>query len=180
MITVISGTNRKGSNTEKIAKHLYKLLKSKTKDPVKYFSLQKMPNDLLKTTMYSSRGQSKALRKIQEEVMIPANKFLIVSPEYNGSIPGALKLFLDACSVYEYRPTFKGKKAGLVGVASGRAGNIRGMDHLGSILNHVGTEVMGAKLPVSQCESLMDKKGIITDKSALEAMEKHVDDFLDY
>ena len=180
MITVISGTNRKGSNTEKFAKHLYKLLKSKTKEPVKYFSLQKLPDDILKVSMYNSRSQSKALRKIQEEVMIPADKFLVVSPEYNGSIPGALKLFLDACSIYEYRPTFKGKKAGLVGVASGRSGNLRGMDHLGSIFNHVGTEVMGAKLPISQCENLVDKKGKITDKGTLTAMEKHVDDFLNF
>jgi len=180
MITVISGTNRKGSNTEKFAKHFYKLIKLKTKEPVKYYSLQKLPNDILKISMYNSRSQSKALRKIQEEKMIPADKFFVVSPEYNGSFPGVLKLFIDACSIYEYGPTFKGKKAGLVGVASGRAGNLRGMDHLGSVLNHVGTEVMGAKLPISQCGDLVDKKGVITYKGTLEAMEKHVDAFLKF
>ena len=180
MITIISGTNRKGSVTEKFAKHFYKLIKSKTKLPVKYFSLQKLPDDILHVGMYSGKKQSKALRKIQEEIMIPAEKFIFVSPEYNGSFPGILKLFLDACSIHEYQPTFKGKKAGLVGIASGRAGNLRGMDHLSTVLNHVGTEVMGAKLPISQCEDLMDGKGMITDKNTLEAIESHVAAFLEY
>ena len=180
MITIISGTNRKGSATEKFAKHFYKLIKSKTKQPVKYFSLQKLPDDILHVGMYSGKKQSKALRKIQEEMMIPAEKFIFVSPEYNGSFPGVLKLFLDACSIHEYSPTFKGKKAGLVGIASGRAGNLRGMDHLSTVLNHVGTEVMGAKLPISQCEDLMDEKGVILDKNTLEAIESHVNAFLEY
>lgn len=180
MITIISGTNRRGSATEKFAKHFYKLVKSKTKQPVKYFSLQKLPDDILHVAMYNGKKQSKALRKIQEEIMIPAEKFIFISPEYNGSFPGVLKLFLDACSIHEYKPTFNGKKAGLVGIASGRAGNLRGMDHLSTVLNHVGTEVMGAKLPISKCEDLVDGKGVISDKGTLAAIESHVDAFLKY
>ena len=130
--------------------------------------------------MYQNKKQSKSLRKIQEEVMIPAEKFLVISPEYNGSFPGVLKLFLDACSIHEYQSTFKGKKAGLVGIATGRAGNLRGMDHLATVFNHVGTEVMANKLPISKIEEFMDNKGKIVDKEALALMESYVDDFLKY
>jgi NAD(P)H-dependent FMN reductase len=49
-------------------------------------------------------------------------------------VPGSLKLFIDACSVREYKQNFKGKKAALVGIASGRAGNLRGMDHLTGVM----------------------------------------------
>lgn len=180
MITIISGTNRHGSITEKFAKHIYQLVKSKTKDPVKYFSLQKLPDDVLHVGMYSGKKQSKALRQIQEEVMIPAQKFIFISPEYNGSFPGVLKLFLDACSIHQYQPTFKGKKAALVGIASGRAGNLRGMDHLSAVLNHVGTEVMGAKLPISKCEDLLGEKGKIVDEGTVNAIERHIEAFLNY
>lgn len=179
MITVISGTNRRGSYTEKFAKHFYKIIKSKVDVPVKYFSLQKLPDDILHVGMYQNRKQSKALREIQEQIMIPANKFFVISPEYNGSFPGVLKLFIDACSIHEYKPTFKGKKAGLVGIASGRAGNLRGMDHLGAVFNHVGTEVMGNKLPISKVEDLIEKNKI-TSESTLKVMESFVDDFLKY
>lgn len=180
MITVISGTNRKGSNTEKFAKLFYQIIKAKAQEPVNYFSLQKLPDDVMHNAMYQNKKQSKALRKIQEEIMIPAQKFFVVSPEYNGSFPGVLKVFLDACSVHEYRPTFFGKKAGLAGVSSGRAGNLRGMDHLATVFNHVGTEVMATKLPISRCEDLEWEKGKVTDKTTLAVMENYVDDFLDY
>ena len=180
MITIISGTNRSASFTEKFAKQFYKIIKSKTKESVQIFSLRNMPDDVLHVAMYHSKKQSKSLRAIQEKVMIPADKFLIISPEYNGSFPGVLKLFLDACSVHEYQATFKGKKAGLVGVASGRAGNLRGMDHLSGVMNHVGTEVMANKLPISNCSNLLDEKGVVSDKNTLEAMTKFVDAFLKY
>ena len=180
MITVISGTNRKDSLTEKFAKHIYELLQTKTEQPVKYFSLLEMPEDILHVEMYEGSKQSNALREIQEELMIPAEKFLVISPEYNGSFPGVLKVFLDACSIHEYKKTFKGKKAGLVGVATGRAGNLRGMDHLTGIFHHVGTEVMPAQLPLSQSGKFVDEAGVVQDKDALVAIEKHVDAFLAY
>ena len=180
MITIISCTNRKGSNTEKFAKHIHKVVKSKTKESVQYFSLQKLPDDILHNAMYDSKKQSKSLKAIQEKIMIPADKFLVISPEYNGSFPGVLKLFLDACSIYEYGPTFKGKKIALVGVASGRSGNLRGLDHLVSIFNHVGAEVMASKLPLSKCEDLLGEKGAVTDKGTVASIENFVDSFLKY
>jgi len=180
MITVISGTNRRGSVTEKFAKHFYKLLKSKTKEEVKYFSLQKLPEDVVHNSMYSDKKQSKSLRKIQKEIMIPAEKYFVISPEYNGSFPGILKLFIDACSIYEYRSTFNNKKVALVGVASGRAGNLRGLDHLTGVFHHVGSNVMPNKLPISKTGDLMDNKGNIADKNTLKTMEALVNEFLKY
>ena len=112
--------------------------------------------------------------------MLPANKFVFVIPEYNGSFPGVLKLFLDACSIREYKATFSGKKAVLVGIASGRAGNLRGMDHLCDILHHVGTIVHPNKLPISNIEALIDSKGKITDSACKKALKKHMEDLLDF
>ena len=139
-----------------------------------------MPKDVLHNMMYNPKKQSKGLRIMQEESLMISDKFFFVAPEYNGSIPGVLKLFIDACSIHEYAATFKGKKAGLAGVASGRAGNLRGLDHLTGVLNHVGTLVMPNKLPISSIKDSMNDKGEITNKGTLEAMEKHVDAFLKF
>ena len=180
MITIISGTNRKGSVTEVFAKQFHKIFKAKTKEKIKFISLQKLPKDVLHNMMYNPKKQSKGLKKMQEESLMSSNKFFFVAPEYNGSFPGVLKLFIDACSVYEYQATFKGKKAALVGVASGRAGNLRGLDHLSGVLNHVGTQVMPNKLPISNTGQLMNDKGEISNKATLQAMENQVDAFLNF
>ncbi|MEL6925942.1 MAG: NAD(P)H-dependent oxidoreductase, partial [Bacteroidota bacterium] len=125
-------------------------------------------------------GQTQSLSDIQDRIMIPAGKFVYVMPEYNGGFPGIVKLFIDACSVREYAATFKGKKAALVGVATGRAGNLRGLDHMSGVLNHVGTIVMPNKLPISSISKLQNGHGNIDDPDTLKTLDQYVEDFLSF
>ena len=110
MITVISGTNRRKSFTYPVALQVYNLLRKYATDEVKFLSLEKLPLDLFHTGMYNENGQSKSFISLQNEFMIPAKKFLIVMPEYNGGFPGVLKMFIDACSIREKNKTFDEKK----------------------------------------------------------------------
>lgn len=178
MITVISGTNRKDSECLNFAQQYYDFFKAKTDEDLKLLSLEEIPHDWFHADMYEKAAQSESLRALQDEFILPASKFLFVTPEYNGSFPGALKLFIDACSVRQYKANFKGKKAALVGVATGRAGNLRGMDHLTGVLHHVGTIVMPNMLPISRIETLMNENREITDAATLRVMELHAEEFL--
>lgn len=178
MMTVISGTDRRKSESHNFAKKYAELIQLKTDEPVKLLAMEDMPHDWWHVDMYETDGQKSSLARLQDEYMLPADKFVFVSPEYNGSFPGVLKLFLDACSVRAYKATFKNKKAALVGVATGRAGNLRGMDHLTGVLNHLGIIVMPNKLPISKIDFLLDEYGGIIDANTLATMEKHVEEFL--
>ena len=178
MITVISGTNRRKSFTFPVANQIYKMVGKYSDEKVKLFSLENLPLDTFHTGMYSENGQSKSLSKVQDEFMIPSNKFLFVMPEYNGGFPGVLKMFLDACSIRAYGPTFEGKKVAMIGIASGRAGNLRGMDHLTGVMNYLGCIVLPNKLPISSLEKIIDENGEITDKETLSSMKKLVKDFI--
>ena len=178
MITLISGTNRKESESQKFAKHIFQVLKQKTKEELKFFSLVDLPLEMFHTAMYSETTQSKDLAKIQDDCMIPAEKFIFILPEYNGSFPGVFKLFLDAISIRAYKATFSNKKVCLIGIAAGRAGNLRGLDHLTGILHHVGSHVMPNKLPISTIGNLTNEAGAITDKGTLTAIENQLDAFL--
>ncbi len=102
-------------------------------------------------------------------------------PEYNGSYPGILKFFLDACSIREYNASFHGgKKAGLLGVASGRAGNLRGLDQLTGVLNYLKISVMPIHQPISSIEKLMNEGGEITDKNTQQVILNHIKEFIVY
>jgi len=179
MITIISGTNRTNSRTRLVANHYLEVFQKLTDQPVELLGLEDVPVDMLSASMYSESGQSDSLKAIQDKYLLPAQKYFILSPEYNGSIAGILKLFIDAVSVREYKATFKGKKAGLAGVGSGRAGNLRGMDHLSAVLHHVGTDVMPLKLPISQIETLLENDKIV-DEGTLTSIENQVKAFLEY
>lgn len=178
MITIICGTNRPNSETAKFAQKYFTLFTSKGVT-VKLLDLAKIPHDWFFPEMHDATTQAPSIAKIQEEFIFPANKLFIVSPEYNGSYPGVLKLFLDAISIREYPKNFKNKKAALSGIASGRAGNLRGIDHLTGVLHHVGTTVMPQSLPISSVGSLFEEDGNINE-ATVNLMEAFVDTFLEF
>ena len=180
MITIISGSNRKNSECLTFAKKYFDLFKKQASEVVQLLALENIPHDWFHPSMYELEQQSPSLIAIQDKYMIPADKFFFVISEYNGSFPGALKLFLDACSIRAYQATFKGKKAALSGVATGRAGNLRGMDHLTAVLHHLGTIVMPNQVPISRIANLMDKDGELIDPDTLTVMEQQVIEFLHF
>ena len=178
MITVISATNRKDSEALDFARFYAGVLRKRTGEAVKLLALEEEAHDWFHPGMYNEKGQSPSVAALQNEYLIPAGKFVFVLPEYNGSFPGVLKLFLDACSVREYDATFKGKKAALLGIASGRAGNLRGMEHLTGILHFLGMIVLPNKLPVSSIRKLTDTAGNITDPDTREAIEQQAEQLI--
>jgi len=166
MYTIISATNRIGSHSEKVASKYQLILKAKGINS-QLFSLKNL-NVLEKNDNFSSA---------EKEFLIPAEKFIFIMPEYNGSYPGVLKAMIDISDVKE---SWWHKKALLVGVSTGRAGNLRGMDHITGSLNHMRIIVHPNKLPLSNIDKLMDEDGTITDKATLQAMDQQVAEFINF
>jgi len=164
MITIISGTNRKGSNTYKIAKEYQRILGEKG-IRAGLFSLEAVD------VMHSNAE----FQRIENEILIPTSAFIIISPEYNGSFPGVLKMLFDTSRSHEM---WFHKKALLTGVATGRAGNLRGMDHLADVLNYLKITVHHNKLPISAVNSIVSPEGKITDDNTLKAINQQLDEFI--
>lgn len=182
MIAIISSTNQRASNTLRVSEQVLHFFHKQLDghEEVKLLSLEELPGDMIHPDMYTSDGQSPVVSRLQDEFVIPASKYFFVVPEYNGSFPGVLKTFIDACSVRDYKGTFMGKKAALAGISSGRAGNLRGMEHMTGILNFLGITVMPNKLPISRIETLVDKDGYLSDLETLKVLEAQVRDFIDF
>jgi chromate reductase, NAD(P)H dehydrogenase (quinone) len=166
MYTIIAGTNRAGSNTLKVAKEYQRLLKERGLESI-VFSLEGI--DLL--------NRNKAFEAIENEVIIPSEKLLFIVPEYNGSFPGVLKLLFDTGKSHKM---WWHKKALLTGISTGRAGNLRGMDHLAGILNYLKITVHPNQLPISVVDKLMDKNGKFTDESTVAAIRQQLDSFIEW
>lgn len=170
--TVISGTNRLGSNTRLFAQLYYSILIDRGVE-VKLLDLGTIEMDFLSAEMYDRTAPG--LQQILEKYFINASKIIILMPEYNGSFPGILKLFLDAIN-----PAYiKNKKFALVGIANGRSGNMRGLDNLTNILHYLDAEVLPFKLPVSRIETLMDN-GKIINRDVISLFENQASRLIDY
>jgi len=154
MITLIAATNRPNSYTKKLADY-YHLQLAKHDIIHGYFSLEGLPPDLFTQNMYDYR-HNEAFYNIQKNILYPATKYIFIVPEYNGSFPGIFKAFIDASDI---KGCFYNKKAALVGVSDGRAGNLRGMEHLTNILNHIKMNVLHLKIPISNISNQFNSEG---------------------
>ncbi len=172
-ITIISGTNRLNSYTEKVAFDYKKMLEAKGVK-VELLLLKDLPKNVAFEDMYGKR--SSEMEQIIQKYIDPSSVFLFVSPEYNGSFPGILKLFLDAVQPAKWAD----KNACLIGVSSGRAGNLRGMEHLSSILNYLKMHVYHNRLPISLVDKLYGTQSELAHEDTLKAMEKQIDGFLKF
>lgn len=169
MITIINATNR-GDNLTRVVGNHYASVLREMGIPCKQFGLNELPISIINQD-YGTPGPE--LLTLAEEFIIPVPRLVIISPEYNGSIPGILKLFIDSLKPEHFR----GKRAALVGVASGRAGNLRGLDHLTAILHHLGVEVLSKRAYVSHVHKAVSD-GVLTDAEAIRSIAAQAERFM--
>lgn len=104
------------------------------------------------------------------EILNAADGFLIISAEYNHSIPAALKNLLD-----HYQSEYLYKPSGIVTYSAGPFGGVRGLANLRTILAELGTPSIPSAFPISQIYAAFDDDGNALE----EAYEKRVIKFLD-
>ncbi len=166
MITIISGTNRPNSNSEKIANFYNNLTPEKSQ----VLCLKDLPKDFVFADTYSEG--SKEFNQIVNDKIVNANRFIFVIPEYNGGFPGVLKAFIDAVPPKH----FHDKKAALVGLSSGHTGALRPMDQFSDILHYLKVEVLSAKPKLSGIEKLIEND-VLVDERALSLLNDQIERF---
>lgn len=166
MITIISGTNRQASVSKKVALEYNRILADKL-----------FESRILSLDEVDMSERNEEFLDIEKRLLIPAEKFIIISPEYNGSYPGILKLMIDNTDVPK---VWWHKKVLLTGVSTGRAGNLRGMEHLTGCLLHMKMLVHPNRLPISIVDKLMDATNRFTDTRTIAAIHTQVNEFLNF
>jgi len=166
LYTVISGTNRVESNTIKVAGY-YRELLGEMGIKARFLSLEGL----------NVLERNPGFEDVEQELLIPAQKFIFVSPEYNGSFPGVLKALFD---ISDIQRCWWGKKALLTGVSTGRAGNLRGMEDLTGILHYLRVIVYPDKLPISVVDRLFDSSGHLVDQATLISIRRQLEEFISF
>ncbi len=173
MVTIISGTNRPSSNTLKVSKYYQNQLEKKGLN-TQLIDLQDLPNQLITSDLYGKRSET--FQKIQD-LVTKTDKFLFVIPEYNGSFPGVLKTFIDACAFPE---SFYDKKACLVGISSGKYGNIRGIEHFNGVCAYLHLNVMPLRLHISAIKTELDENDAFFKEDTLKFTDQQIEKFIKY
>jgi chromate reductase, NAD(P)H dehydrogenase (quinone) len=166
MYTIISGTNRVGSNTLKVAKQMQL-----------FFAEKGIEANVISLEGVDTLNRNAAFLEMEEKFLKPTQKFIIITPEYNGGIPGVFKALVDNSDL---KNVWWNKSAMLIGVSTGRQGNARGLDFLTNIFHYIKMHVLPNKIPLSVVNSLLDAEGIFTDQNTIAALKQQVDEFIEF
>lgn len=168
MITIISSTNRTGSKSLAVATIYHSILKAKNAE-AQVLSLTALPRDFAFADLYGQRSEE--MQSIVSQYVEQSDKFIFIIPEYNGSFPGVLKTFLDGI----HPKFFKDKKAAIIGVSDGRAGNLRGQEHLTGILHHLKMHVHYDKPKLSLIDNILDTNDQSVDEQTIKLLSDHAE-----
>ena len=173
VICLVIGTNRPGSNTRKVAAHverIYEVLKV----PLRVLDLAQLPPEIFAATSYAEKPR--AFQPFAEAVLESAGLH-VVSPEYNGGIPGVLKYFID---MLKFPESFIERPVCFVGLAAGIWGALRPIEQLQAILGYRNAFLYPNRVFLPNINDLLDDHGRLKDGQLLERLKAQAEGFVDF
>jgi len=111
-----------------------------------------------------------AVRDLHDRVRA-ADAVLIATPEYNSSIPGALKNALDWLSrPYDATP-LRGKPVAVIGASTGLFGAVWAQAEVRKVARAIGAHVLDDEVPVGTAHEAFDDDGRLRDADLEDRLE---------
>lgn len=118
-ITIVSGSPRKASVTVRVAKHLLQMLTEKfSTHQYQFINLNEVQIPFVEE-VWSTKNDVPDEYKAVAEKVFSADAFILVTPEYNGSMSSALR------NLFDHFPKQNKKVFGIVTASDGALGGIR-------------------------------------------------------
>ena len=165
MITLISGTNRPGSNTRKVATFVennYAALGV----PTRLLDLAGLPSEIFAPAAYAEKPAS---FKPFTDAVLAADGLVVITPEYNGSFPGVLKYFID---LLPFPESFERRPVCFIGLAAGQWGALRAVEQLQGIFGYRNAHIFPERIFLPGIGKLLDAAGQFTDADMGQRLHK--------
>jgi chromate reductase len=165
------GSLAKGSINRKLAKAVTQLAP-------KQLQLREIPIGELPLYSYDYDKNYPPPGRALKDAIAGVDAVLFVTPEYNRSIPGALKNAIDWASRPWGKNSFARKPSGVIGTSPGRIGTAVGQQHLRSILAFCNSPLMNAvEAYIEFTPGLITDDGEVTDASTEEFLRGYMQEF---
>ena len=173
MITLLIGTNRPGSNSRKVARHVEEIY-AELKVPLRVLDLTQLPPEIFSPSSYAEKPKS--FHPFAEGVL-HATGLHVISPEYNGGIPGVLKYFID---MLKFPESFERRPVCFTGVAAGIWGALRPIEQLQAIFGYRNAFIYPERVFLPQIHSMLDESGRLKNPELLDRLRKQAEGFVDF
>jgi NAD(P)H-dependent FMN reductase len=170
MITLIVGTNRPGSNSRKVAAQIEGIY-AELKVPLNVLDLANLPPEIFAPTAYAEKPKSFLPFA---DAVLKSDGLHVVTPEYNGSVPGVLKYFID---MLKFPESFEQKPVCFTGLAAGMWGALRPVEQLQAIFGYRNAHIFPVRVFLPQINHLLDAAGKIKDAELRDRLKAQADGF---
>jgi chromate reductase len=119
-----------------------------------------------------------ALRMMRHQIA-EADAVLFATPEYNASVPGALKNALDWISRPIAANVLHNKPVAVIGASTGLFGATWAQAELRKILQTIGAKVVNRELALAIAHRQFDERGSLVESDLREQLVEHIDELLD-
>ena len=151
-IAVVVGSLRRDSFNRKLADAVGKLA------PPEISFEQLQIGDLPLYNQDDDANQAEPVKRLKQKVAA-ARGLLLVTSEYNRSIPGVLKNAIDHASRPYGQNAWKGKPAGILGVSVGAAGTAMAQQHLRNVLAYLDVPTLGQQSVLADLDGSVRRVG---------------------
>ena len=173
MITLIVGTNRPGSNSRKVAAHVEEIY-AELKVPLHVLDLAQLPPEIFSPASYADKPRS---FQPFAEAVLNSSGLHVVSPEYNGGIPGVLKYFID---MLKFPESFINRPVCFVGLAAGVWGALRPVEQLQAIFVYRNAFIYPNRVFLPSVNDLLDTHGRLKEAELLDRLKMQASGFIDF
>lgn len=172
MITVISGTNRAGGNSIKVARQLKGMYASLGSE-VTLLDLKELPAEAFTPGAFAEKPES--LVRDFTDVVLASDGLVVVVPEYNGSYPGILKHFID---LLPFPESFECRPVAFVGLAGGYYGGLRAVEQLQMVFGYRNAYQFNRRVFIPNAYGVFNEQGDFKDAELRERLELQSAKFL--
>jgi chromate reductase, NAD(P)H dehydrogenase (quinone) len=171
MIVLIVGTNRPGSNSRKVAAQV-EAFYQELKTPLRVLDLAQLPPEIFSSSSYGEKPKS---FQPFTDAVLQSFGLHVVTPEYNGGIPGVLKYFID---MLKFPESFERRPVCFTGLAAGVWGALRPVEQLQAIFGYRNAYIYPERVFMPQIYNLLDDNGRIKDAELVGRLKKQVEGFV--
>ena len=174
----ISGSLRSGSYNAALLRTAVDLMPAGSR--LEIASIKGIP--LYDGDLEASSGLPAAVSRLKEQI-VAVNGLLLVTPEYNNSIPGVFKNAIDWLSrpASDIPRVFGGRPVAMIGASQGGFGTILSQSAWLPVLRTLGTRAFfGGRLLVSRAATVFDADGKLLDDGIRDQLRKFLDGFVKF
>ncbi|HEU4678904.1 MAG TPA: NADPH-dependent FMN reductase [Terrimicrobiaceae bacterium] len=172
-IGIVLGTNRREGNTAKVVSHLDAIYRA-LGQPTQIIDLSQLPPEIFSSSSYAEKPAG--FQPFAEAVLQCAGLH-VVTPEYNGGVPGILKYFID---MLKFPESLQKKPVCFTGLSTGDGGGLRSVGQLQAIFIYRKAYLFPETVLISLIGNHLTPEGRISNEKVLADLRGQAEGFIGF